>query len=107
MIYNINMSNEQAKYINSRRRHKTDVAIARQLKIAKRSHHPGDIQSRQVTQPHRMAKHRAMDCGNPQCFICGNPRRTHKDRLTNQERKLMQDVENLRDRHSNGLSSDE
>ena len=29
------MSNETAKYINSRRRHKNDVAIARQVKIAK------------------------------------------------------------------------
>ena len=29
------MSNETAKFLNSRRRHKTDVAIARQVKIAK------------------------------------------------------------------------
>ena len=29
------MSNETAKYINSRRRHKNDVAIARQVRIAK------------------------------------------------------------------------
>jgi len=29
------MSNDLAKFINSKRRHKTDVAIARQVKIAK------------------------------------------------------------------------
>ncbi len=28
------MSNETAKFLNSRRRHKNDVAIARQVKIA-------------------------------------------------------------------------
>ena len=35
------MSNETAKFINSRRRHKTDVAIARQVKIAKQHHIDG------------------------------------------------------------------
>jgi hypothetical protein len=99
------MSNEQAKYLNSKRRHKTDVAIARQLKIAKRSHIPGTIDSPSVKQPHRLAKHRAMDCGNPQCFMCGNPRRTHKDRLTNQEKRMLQDIETVRDRHSNGVDN--
>jgi hypothetical protein len=29
------MSNDQAKFINSKRRHKNDVAVARQVKIAK------------------------------------------------------------------------
>ena len=48
-----------------------------------------------------------MDCGNPQCFICGNPRKTHKDKLTVQEKKLFQDVENHRDLHSNGLKPDD
>ena len=84
------MSKEEDKIKHSKRLHKDECAVAKQLKIAKASHMPGDISSRQVKQPHRMAKHRAMDCGNPQCFMCGNPRRTHKDRLTNQEKKLMQ-----------------
>jgi len=29
------MSNEIAKFINSRRRHKNDIAVARQVRIAK------------------------------------------------------------------------
>ena len=95
------MSNELAKFVNSRRRHKTDVAVSRQVKIA-RAHN-----SSEVKQPHRLAKRHAMDCGNPRCFLCGNPRKTHKDRLTAQEKRLFQDLERQTDRHSNGLSTKE
>ena len=100
------MSNETAKFINSRRRHKTDVAIARQVKIAKQ-HHIDGYKSQMEKEPHRMAKHHAMDCGNPHCYLCGNPRKTHKDRLTAQEKRLYQDVERVRDTHSNGLPTEE
>lgn len=98
------MSNDLAKFINSRRRHKTDVAISRQVKIAK-SH--GTFNQANIRQPHRLAKHRAMDCGNPECYLCGNPRKTHKDKLTAQEKRLFQNVEVLRDKHSNGLTTKE
>ena len=47
------MSNDLAKFINSKRRHKTDVAVARQVKIA-RAH------SAPVRDPHRLAKRRAI-----------------------------------------------
>ena len=92
------MSNELARYLNSKRRHKKDVAISRQVKIA-RAH------GAQPRIPHRYAKHHAMDCGNPACYLCGNPRKTHKDRLTAQEKRLFQDLEQLRDKHSNGLTT--
>jgi len=94
------MSNDLAKFINSKRRHKTDVAISRQVKIA-RSH--STFNQANIRQSHRLAKHHAMDCGNPGCFLCGNPRKTHKDRLTQQEKRLFQDLEKTSDRHSNGL----
>jgi len=94
------MSNDTAKFLNSRRRHKTDVKIARQVKIVQ-SHNALDHTG--IRQPHRLAKHHAMDCGNPECYLCGNPRKTHKDKLTQQEKKLFQDADSLRDRHSNGL----
>ena len=81
------MSNEFAKFKNSKRRHKTDVAIARQVKIAK-SH--GTYNQANIKQPHRLAKHRAMDCGNPQCFLCGNPRHIHKHGETKQEKSFDQ-----------------
>jgi hypothetical protein len=94
------MSNDTAKFINSRRRHKTDVHIARQVKIA-RAHGLSD-KDQAIKEPHRLAKHHALDCGNPGCYMCSNPRKTHKDRLTTQEKRLFQDVESKRGRHSNG-----
>lgn len=98
------MSNDLAKYINSRRRHKTDVAIARQVKIARSK---GTYNQANIKQPHRLAKHHAMDCGNPHCFLCGNPRKTHKDRLTAQEKRLFQDLDQTTDKHSNGLTNEQ
>jgi len=92
------MSNETAKFLNSRRRHKTDVAIARQQRIAKSHGAP-------AKEPHKFAKHHAMDCGQPGCTLCGNPRRNSaykSERLTAQERRLFQDVEKTTDRRSNG-----
>jgi hypothetical protein len=104
------MSNDLAKFLNSRRRHKTDVAIARQVKIAK-SHGLG-FNDKHIKEPHRHAKHHAMDCGNPQCGLCGNPRHVRKGGaggggLTVQERRQMQDLEAQRDRHNNGFNNDQ
>jgi hypothetical protein len=48
-----------------------------------------------------------MDCGNPGCYLCGNPRKTHKDKLTQQEKSLFQDLDNIRDTRSNGSKKDE
>jgi len=101
------MSNETAKYLNSRRRHKTDVFIARQLKIAKQSLSHNTKLDRE---PHRLAKKHAMDCGTPGCMMCGNPRRNawfKKERLTAQERRLFQNLDQTNDKHSNGLTTKE
>jgi hypothetical protein len=100
------MSNDTAKFLNSKRRHKNDVAVARQLRIAKQ-HHIADYESRMEKEPHRMAKRHAMDCGNPKCYLCGNPRKTHKDKLTAQEKRLFQDSDKKTDRRSNGLPPEE
>jgi hypothetical protein len=99
------MSNETAKYINSRRRHKNDVAIARQVRIAKQ--HGLGFYDKAIKEPHRLIKHHAMDCGISGCPLCSNPRRTHKDTLTPQEKRLYQDVEKITDKHSNGLNPSE
>ena len=93
------MANDFAKFKNSNRRHKTDVSIARQVKIAKSK---GTYNLRSIRQPHRLAKHHVMDCGNPKCYLCGNPRKTHKDPLTAQEKRLFQDLDSLNHHHSNG-----
>ena len=93
------MSDEETKEKRSRRIHKEEAAIQRQVKIAKTHHAP-------TVEAHRYHKHHALDCGNPECFLCGNPRKTHKDKLTQQEKRLFQDVDQIRDKHSNGLPND-
>lgn len=99
------MSNELAKFLNSQRRHKTDVAISRQVKIAKQ--HGLVDKDKPIKQPHRLAKHHAMDCGRPGCALCGNPRHIYKDKLTAQEKRLFQDVDTVRDKKSNGIGNTE
>ena len=99
------MSNDTAKFINSQRRHKTDVHIARQVKIAKA--HGLTNRDKAIREPHRLAKHHTMDCGNPKCYLCGNPRKTHKDKLTAQEKRMYQDLEKTTDKHSNGLGHED
>lgn len=99
------MANELAKYLNSRRRQKDENAIRKQTKIAKQ-HRVSEYNPGEPKQPHRFNKRHAMDCGNPECFMCGNPRKTHKDKLTAQEKRLFQDTEKIKDRHSNGLKND-
>jgi hypothetical protein len=96
------MANELAKFINSQRRHRDTNAVKRQVRIAKQ--HGLGFYDKAIKEPHRLAKHHAMDCGNPECYLCGNPRKTHKDKLTAQEKRLFQDTEKITDKHSNGLS---
>jgi hypothetical protein len=99
------MANELAKFINSQRRHRDQNAVNRQVKIAKA--HGLTRKDKAIKEPHRLAKHHVMDCGNPECYLCGNPRKTHKDKLTAQEKRLFQDVEKTTDKHSNGLTPSE
>jgi hypothetical protein len=99
------MANELAKFLNSQRRHRDELAVKKQVKIAKT--HGLTHKDKVIKEPHRLAKHHAMDCGNPQCPLCGNPRRTHKDKLTAQEKRLFQDIEKTTDKHSNGLTPTE
>ena len=98
------MSTEQDKLKNSKRRHADETAINKQVKIAKK--HGLTEQDRAIKEPHRMVKHHAMDCGQPGCVLCGNPRKLFNE-LTTQEKRLFQDVEQQRDKHSNGLPKDQ
>jgi len=83
------MSNELTKEKRSTRIHDEETKIKKQVKIAKA--HGLTDKDTEVKQPHRLAKRHAMDCGNPHCYLCGNPRKTHKDKLTAQEKRLFQD----------------
>lgn len=100
------MSNENDKFKNSKRRQQDENAIKKQSKIAKQ-HHVNGYDSNIEKEPHRFVKHHAMDCGNPDCYLCGNPRKTHKDKLTQQEKRLFQDLDNVSDRKSNGRKTEE
>lgn len=100
------MSHAQDKVKNSTRRHRDENAVKKQAKIAKA--HGFNIHDKVIKEPHRLAKHHAMNCGNPKCYLCGNPRKTHKDKLTPQEHRLFQDMDSIRDKKSNGtISPDE
>ncbi len=85
------MSDNDSKFKNSRRRHADEAAIKKQLAIAKQ-HGMTEYNKTLNTQTNRLNKKHAMDCGRPECMICGNPRRLHKT-LTVQERKLFQDLD--------------
>lgn len=91
------MSNQTEKIKMSKRRLQEENAIKKQLKIGK-IHGLDKILSKES---HRLAKHHVMDCGNPKCPVCSNPRRLYKQ-LTIQEQRLMQDTDNPNNRHSNG-----
>ena len=80
------MSNEQDKAKHGKRLQRAWNVIKRQLKIAKSA----GLQ-RFIDQPHRLAKHHAMDCGHPNCSICSTPRKNPnikgEEKLTIQERR--------------------
>lgn len=98
------MSDDKEKIKHSQRLQKDQNAINRQIKIAKRYKNVSE-------EPHVYHKKHAMDCGTPGCIVCGNPRRNkilkNKDKLTIQERKFYQDVETVRQKHSNGVIIEE
>ena len=77
------MSNEQSKFIHSKRRHDNETHANKQKHIA-------ETHGFKVDEPHRYNKHHAMDCGNPGCPLCSNPRRLFKER-TYQEKRDFQD----------------
>jgi hypothetical protein len=80
------MSTDDDKIKHSKRLHDEETAIARQVRIAKEFGVP-------VTEPHKFAKHHAMNCGNPKCFMCANPRKIWKEK-TIQEQRFEQDKVN-------------
>lgn len=98
------MSTPSDKIKNSKRRHRDESAVKKQVKIAKS--HGLTNKDQAIQEPHRMVKHHAMDCGQPGCMLCGNPRKVFKE-LTQQEKKLFQDLDTVRDKHSNGLKPNE
>ena len=76
------MSSEEQKFAHSKRIHQKDPSVKKQVHIAKEYGIPVDT-------PHKFAKHHAVNCGNPKCIMCSNPRKTFKE-LTAQEKRMFQ-----------------
>lgn len=79
------MSDNRSK--KATRRHHTATAINKQLEIAK-----SKGMTHMLNQPHRLAKTRALDCGNPACLVCHSEKIFHKPTL--QERKFIESNSN-------------
>ena len=92
------MSTDQDRFKHSKRLLKDENAINKQLKIAK-AH--GSSDDKNVKNPHRLAKQHAMDCGNPKCLLCSREKVFGEPTI--QQKRFDQNVEEIRDKHSNGL----
>lgn len=75
------MSDDRTK--KAKRLQRTANAIKKQLRIAK-----AFGMNHILKQPHRLAKHHALDCGNPECLVCHSDKVFHKP--TMQERKFIE-----------------
>lgn len=82
LIVTNKMSSREDKDRKTKRLKSLEKTIKRQSSIAK-------SRGNKVDNPHKFAKRHAMDCGQPGCFLCGNPRKTHKE-LTIQEKSFDQ-----------------
>jgi hypothetical protein len=98
------MSQPTDKSIRGRRLLQKNRHIARQMSI-RRAHAFTNYGTPGIPaheSPHRYHKVSGVTCGDSNCFMCGNPRKFFDER-TMQEQRQMQDVESIRNRHSNGI----
>ncbi len=73
------MSDEISKAKKEKRIQADARAIQRQVRIAKSA---GMV----VEEPHKYAKHHALDCGRPGCNLCSNPRKIWKEKTIQEKR---------------------
>lgn len=76
------MSNEIDKEKRGKRILGNEHAIRKQVNIAK-------AYGMTVEEAHRYVKHHALNCGDPKCIMCSNPRKTFKEK-TIQEKRFYQ-----------------
>lgn len=72
------MSNEEDKYKHSKRLLKDENAVKRQTKIA-------ESYGVEVKDPHKFTKHHAINCGNPKCVLCMNPRKSYHEKTIQEQ----------------------
>jgi hypothetical protein len=83
------MSHEEDKFKHSKRLHDDETKVQKQVKIAKAYGVP-------VKEPHKLEKKHALNCGNPKCVMCMNPRKSFNE-LTIQEKRFYQPELNVMD----------
>jgi hypothetical protein len=110
MNWGNSMGNQVERYKHSRRLHRKLAHIDRQMGIRKvifanRDPMTGNTMGGDDN-PHRYHKLSGMTCGSSRCVMCGNPRKFFDER-TMQEQRAMQDVEQVRNRHSNGKTPED
>lgn len=98
------MEHDLEKLKHSKRLHQKQNHVQRQAKILKQYQNPQEPINELLKEPHRLAKKHALNCGNPKCLMCGNPRKMWHE-LTIQEKRHFQELEVARARHSNGLEA--
>lgn len=83
------MSDSEARVKHSKRLYKDEVKIKKRAKTIKEmaAYFEGHSISKQ---PHRLHKITGMNCGNPDCLLCANPRKTLHER-TLQEQSFRQE----------------
>jgi hypothetical protein len=68
------MTDENTRYFRSKRIKDTWNKIKKQIKIGKFY----GVSNKAITEPHRNAKRKILNCGSPHCLLCANPRKTYK-----------------------------
>lgn len=76
------MSDVEHKQKRSKRIQQKENHVSKQVKIAK-------AYGLNIKEPHKFAKQHAMNCGDPKCVMCSNPRKTFGE-LTIQEKKFLE-----------------
>ena len=76
------MANQSQRDKHADRIRQKENHINRQMKIRKAYNFPED-------EPHKYHKMSGTNCGDPNCHMCGNPRKFFKE-LTMQEKRFMQ-----------------
>ena len=86
------MSSVNDKLSHSKRLHNQETAIKKQVEIAKQ--HGLVNQRGEVSEPHRFAKHHALDfsVGNPEKYHSSKNPRKEFNELTIQEQRMFQDL---------------
>lgn len=84
------MSDDKTKEKHSKRLHDDETHIKKRQKLLKARSAYLWSEHNMTKQPHRLHKVSGMNCGNPNCVMCGNPRKMFKE-LTIQEQKFYQE----------------